>query len=436
MELIYFSDIQWKNNEKELFFNYMLNYIKKVLEKNENKYIILNGDLGDNGELFENIAYFLLENRNLLKNFKKKIIINFGNHDDVLKALKFKYLFKEFGIDNVLFITEPNLLELEGKKFLFVPGAHKISGPGTFAKNIFYEKRELLPSGYYLLYQNGQIERLDNKIVEEFIKSNIFPDYYKENYINQLKTLEEKMKRTNNENEKKNIEKEYNKLLEFSLKLTNLGELINNGLANLYYHVNTKELAEKYKNEEIFAIISHDPVKYNEKLGLVEGYKLEKDIDIPLRIKTKENYRTFNIKIPKGSYSKLELEYSLLPFKINSTLMKEVELLKDVNSFDLASRIVEYYSKKGYIKKEKINVADPYLSHIKVKFHLGGHIEGDYVIVNEKGEKALAKKEHNSLYGNIHTKRFPVLFKNREYNFYVPKFKLEDKITYELERLS
>jgi hypothetical protein len=408
LEILYFSDTQWSEKEKQIYLELMF---KKILDSvQNNNYVIINGDIGDKGNLMDEIFQFFLQNKDFFKNYGKKIIINFGNHDDVLKAQVYRHLFEKEGLDNVILTVEPTLLDLEGKNFLFVPGAHEITGPGTFAKNSFYDENgNLLPSGYYLI-ENGKKSKLDENMVKEVAKALYIPGYY-ENFIkDSSKTQEEKD------------------------KLSILISKLLNEDAKIYYHVNSKELVEKYRDKNIFGIISHDPINYNPKLGMVSGLYVEKDFLVPIKIKLDEGYKEFQIKIPKGEYTKWKF-YNYISNELVKLTNEEPQLAnlllnKIGNPSNLADKIINYFSKKDLIKEKKVSVADPYLKELDVKFHLGGHIEGKWYVLNKDGKIIFPKESTDSLYGNIHTRRIPIYQKDDNFYYVLPNFEVKDNNIY------
>ncbi len=396
------------------------------------------------------------------------VIINLGNHDDIVLAEVWKRRLQKLGINNVKIITKPEIVKIDGRDFLFVPGAHGISGPGNVAKNAFYGEKvgdnlyvqskkseeNLLPTGFYIVKQadlNGNVgivyEKLEEDKLNDFFdvlaldeneQKELFNKYQlTQEYLNlkrYLDDLEKRLKKENNDELKKQFEDLSNYLKQLESKT--LGEeerkkvesylSINQKLVegSLYYHVNSKEVAEKFKDKELYGVISHDPIRYFEGLGSTQGIEIKKNFDFIYRfpiIRDGQIIDVIEAKIPFKKGEKYNFYFEFLPLlmqKISDYVLKKAAEKKlseeDVEYFtnklnETLSLGIEFYKEKGFIGETKIDVSDPYLNNLKPKLHLGGHLEGEWKVyeLKDKPKRILNGEKASNLYANIHTKDLP-----------------------------
>ncbi|MEO2154622.1 MAG: metallophosphoesterase, partial [Nanoarchaeota archaeon] len=307
----YWSDIQWNKalNGSDLRFAYLDYLLNEELLRSNEDLFILNGDIGDSGEFLYNpdapidLIRFFIKNYNKIKNLDKKIVINFGNHDDALLSFILKKYTEKKGLKNVIVANEVTEFEIDGKKFLVVPGAHKLAVPGTFTKNFFYkvdnlengkiittnfgtfhyienkDKLEPLETGHYLIREINnefqEVEKVDKGFLERYVEF-------------QLEKLEDKGK----------FEELYNKLFIIHSQLLPTKQEIEARLISLKQFYNDfKDSLDDNKKKELELQIS----QYEQEKNNIEN-KLNELIDEKVRyyLDYFPKFNEFEFKLAEG----------------------------------------------------------------------------------------------------------------------------------------
>lgn len=135
MKIAITADVHLRSDKQERFEN--LNNILEIIQKKKIKTIIIAGDLFDAGytgyKEFDNIA----------KNFSDiDIYIIPGNHDQSIV----KDMFVE---DNIIVISEPEIINIDNKDFLFLPYKNRTTMNREIEGIKDFDK--LPPNGWYLI---------------------------------------------------------------------------------------------------------------------------------------------------------------------------------------------------------------------------------------------------------------------------------------------